>query len=141
VVTVKKDSKLGNILADSDGLTLYTLTMNGKNVPCTGPCLSAWPPLTPKAGTTAPKGAPGVTGLTTVKGPDGTDLVAENGLPLYRFVKDKDGEDVYGEGLATFGGVWHVSKTMASPTAAPKASSDDDSTTTEAPPSSSGNGY
>ena len=37
VVTVKKDPKLGNVLADSKGLTLYTLTSNGKAVACTGP--------------------------------------------------------------------------------------------------------
>ena len=45
MVTAKKSDKLGTILADKSGMTLYTLTNNGKAVACTGACLQAWPPL------------------------------------------------------------------------------------------------
>ena len=73
-----------------------------------------------------------------MKGPDGTDLVAINGLPLYTFVKDKDAGDAYGEGISSFGGVWHASQTMAA--ASPKATAEE-STTSEATTTTSGNGY
>lgn len=129
VVIAKKDAKLGTVLADSTGLTLYTLTANGKPVDCTGPCLQAWPPLELPAGVKAPTGSAGITGLSAVQAAGGGNLVAAGGLPLYRFVKDKDAEDAYGEGIKSFGGVWHVSKTTAAP--APAAA--EQGSTTEAP--------
>ncbi len=121
LVTVKKDAKLGQVLADDRGLTLYTLTADAKPVPCSGACAQAWPPLELPAGTTAPASSPPVKGLTAVAGPDGHQLVALDGLPLYRFVKDKDAGDAYGEGIQSFGGVWHVAKagSQSGPTPAP----------------------
>ena len=104
-------------------MTLYTLTANGKAVPCTGPCLQAWPPATLPAGESKPNGSPGVSGLGVMMGAGG-NLVSRNGLPLYRFVQDKDGEDAYGEGITSFGGVWHVVKTTAAPQAAEKGVDD-----------------
>ena len=47
----------------------------------------------------------------------GTHVVTAGGLPLYRFAQDQDSGDAYGEGLATFGGVWHVVK-VGQPTSA-----------------------
>ena len=84
----KQDEHLGAILADSRGLTVYTLTSNGMAVACTGECATVWPPLT------SANGAP----------------VTAGGLPLYRFSGDREADDAYGEGIATFGGVWHVVK-------------------------------
>jgi len=116
-------------------MTLYTLTDAGKPVPCTGPCLKAWPPLDAPAGESSPKGAAGITGLSTAAGPGGTHLVAVNGLPLYHFIQDKDGEDAYGEGIKSSGGIWHVAKTSAKPTKSSSGGADDgaghESTTTE----------
>lgn len=114
LVTVKKDAKLGEVLADSHGLTLYTLTADNKPVACSGACAQAWPPLELPAGVAGPSSSPEVKGLTAVKGPYG-QLVALGGLPLYRFVKDKDSGDAYGEGIQSFGGVWHVAKAAGSP--------------------------
>ena len=108
-VMTKHDAKLGAILADANGLTLYTLTNNGKAVDCTGTCAAVWPPLTASSAT-APSGGPGVTGLGVASLSDGTRVVTNAGLPLYRFSQDQDSGDAYGEGLATFGGVWHVVK-------------------------------
>lgn len=128
LVTAKKTDKLGTVLADKAGMTLYTLTNNGKAVACTGPCLKAWPPFEAPAGVSKPEGSAGITGLSTAAGSGGTHLVAVNGLPLYHFVQDKDGEDAYGEGIKSFGGVWHVAKTTAAPT---KAAAGGETTTTE----------
>lgn len=141
VVTAKKDAKLGTVLADRTGATLYTLTSNGKAVPCSGACAQAWPPLELPAGVSAPTGSSGITGLSAVPGPDGTQLVAVNGLPLYRFVKDEDAEDAYGEGVASFGGVWHVSKTSAPVTPAASSAEPTTEEPTTTAPASSGSGY
>lgn len=134
-VTAKKSDKLGTILADGSAMTLYTLTANGKAVACTGPCLQAWPPATLPAGQSKATGSPGISGLGAMMGASGTQVTA-NGLPLYRFVKDQDGEDAYGEGIASFGGVWHVVKTTAAPQVAEK-----ESTTTSTTPTTSSSGY
>ena len=117
-VTTKKDSKLGTILADGKGLTLYTLTNNGKAVDCTGACAAVWPPLTATGG--VPMATPGAGSLGTATLSDGTHVVTAGGLPLYRFAQDEDSGDTYGEGLATFGGVWHVVK-VGQPTSAAAA--------------------
>ena len=105
----KRDTKLGAVLADASGLTLYTLTNNGRAVDCTGACAAVWPPLTASSGA-APTAGPGAGTLGTASLSDGTRVVTAGGLPLYRFSQDHDAEDAYGEGLATFGGVWHVVK-------------------------------
>jgi predicted lipoprotein with Yx(FWY)xxD motif len=113
-VVTKVDTKLGTILADANGKTLYTLTNAGKAVPCTATCTSAWPPLL--AGANPPVAGKGVTGLSAVTDATGQKLVAENGVPLYRFSQDKDSGDTYGEGISSFGGTWHVVKPGATST-------------------------
>ena len=111
-VTTKHDAKLGTILADANGMTLYTLTNNGRAVDCTGACAGVWPPLTASS-SAAPMPGPGVSGLGVATLSDGTRVVTVGGLPLYRFAQDEDSEDAYGEGMTTFGGVWHVVKVGA----------------------------
>ncbi len=127
-VVVKTDPNLGAILADPDGRTLYTLTDDaGDPVECTGPCLAAWPPLELPDGTTEPSAPEGVA-LTVVDGPDGSKLVAADGLPLYTFAGDGSEADAKGEGLQSFGGTWRVVKTNGGePT--PPPDSDTTSTT------------
>ena len=106
-VTTKHDPELGPILADARGLTLYTLTSNGRAVDCAGGCQAVWPPLTATSGG-APTGDAGVGTLGTASLSDGTRVVTAGGLPLYRFAQDHDSEDAYGEGISSFGGIWHV---------------------------------
>ena len=45
VVMHANNPKLGVIVVDAQGRTLYTLTKNGEPVACTGQCASFWPPL------------------------------------------------------------------------------------------------
>jgi predicted lipoprotein with Yx(FWY)xxD motif len=106
-VTTKNDPKLGMILADGSGLTLYTLTNNGKAVDCTGACAAVWPPLVASSGG-APTPGSGVGTLGVASLSDGIQVVTTTGLPLYRFSQDHDSGDAYGEGISSFGGVWHV---------------------------------
>jgi predicted lipoprotein with Yx(FWY)xxD motif len=122
LVKQASNSRFGSILVDSHGATLYTLTSNGKAVPCTSAgCTAEWPPYFLPAGVTT---ATGVSGLGTVHASDGT-LITHAGLPLYRFAGDTAAGDANGNGLVSFGGVWHVVKASgASPTAdAPHATS------------------
>lgn len=129
-VTVKMDAKLGAILADPSGQTLYTLTDGGKAIDCTGPCLATWPPLELASGASGPTAPDGVT-LTVVDGPDSSKLVAADDLPLYTFAGDGSPTDTNGEGMASFGGTWHVVKTTASVTpAGGAATTAPDATTT-----------
>ncbi|HEY1741011.1 MAG TPA: hypothetical protein VGI86_20015 [Acidimicrobiia bacterium] len=130
-------TKKGDALVDSQGMTLYTLTNNGKAVACTGACASAWPPLTTTAASVT--AASGVTGLATAKDASGTQ-VTDKGLPLYRFSGDKAAGDANGDGLTSFGGTWHIVTTAAStgantPTPAPAPATPTTSS------SSSGGGY
>ena len=98
----------------------------GDPVECTGPCLGAWPLELPD-GTTEPTAPEGVA-LTVVDGPDGSKLVAADGLPLYTFAGDGSEADAKGEGLQSFGGTWRVVKTNGGePT--PPPDSDTTSTT------------
>ncbi len=121
LVKTKTDAKLGVILADASDKTLYTLADNGKAVACTGGCLAVWPALTLPAGMTTPTGTSDVTGLGVAAGPDSTQLVTVSGAPVYRFTKDGDAKDAYGEGIQSFGGTWHVIKAAgaASPSSTP----------------------
>jgi predicted lipoprotein with Yx(FWY)xxD motif len=116
-VMVASNAKLGTVLVDSAGKTLYMLkNAAGAPVACTGQCLTFWPPLLLPAGSTSATGATGVTGLGTVSAGGGTQ-VTENGAPLYHFSGDSAAGDANGDGISSFGGVWHVVKSSASASA------------------------
>lgn len=116
IVLTAKSPKLGSILVDAKGMTLYTLTNAGKPVPCTDQCATFWPPLVLPPGSVTAMGGSGVTGLGTASVMTVVQ-VTENGLPLYRFSQDKAPGDTNGEGISSFGGTWHVA-TVANKTAA-----------------------
>ena len=99
-------SKLGQVLVDGNGETLYLFEAdNGMMSNCYGSCAQAWPPLTgqPQAGS----GTPG-TELATTKRQDGTTQVLYHGHPLYRYAGDAKAGDTTGQGLDQFGGKWYV---------------------------------
>ncbi|MFO1055341.1 MAG: hypothetical protein U1E53_00060 [Dongiaceae bacterium] len=100
-MTVQK-TKLGPVLADAKGMTLYTFDKDQKGKSsCSGQCAEYWPPAM------AAMDAKPVGDLTLVKRDDGSLQWADEGQPLYTFVKDKAPGDVAGDG---FKGVWHVVK-------------------------------
>ena len=79
-VQVSKDAKLGDILTDSKGMTLYLFTKDQENVSnCSGGCATAWPPLVVAAGQ-APTAGEGVTGKLGVITRQGASAVAP--IPL-----------------------------------------------------------
>lgn len=101
------DSKLGQILTDSEGFTLYTYKAdvpNSGQSTVSGTLAQNWPPLTMASGTpTAPSGVTGQ--LALIKRTDGTQQVTYNGMPLYRYIGDKAPGDTNGQGLKS---AWYV---------------------------------
>jgi predicted lipoprotein with Yx(FWY)xxD motif len=100
------NATLGTIAVDGQDRTVYTLTDSaGKALPCQGSCLAAWPPVLIDSGEA--KGD-GVADVATITIPEGKQVTVA-GLPVYTFAGDGEG-DASGEGIASFGGVWHVVK-------------------------------
>ena len=97
---VQKTS-MGNVLADPNGMTLYTFDKDtpGKSA-CTGECAVHWPPMKAAADAKA------TGGLTVITRDDGTKQWADDGKPLYTFMKDKKPGDVMGDSIPG----WHAVK-------------------------------
>jgi predicted lipoprotein with Yx(FWY)xxD motif len=96
------DTSAGKVLVDQKGMTLYTFDKDsgGKSM-CNGDCAKAWPPAM------AMDGDKPVGDLTIIKRDDGSMQWADDGKPLYTFVKDTKPGDVAGD---NFKDVWHVVK-------------------------------
>ncbi len=103
-LTVADDPKLGKILVDGKGMTLYMFAKDKPNQSnCAGDCLKAWPPFL----SDAPVAGDGVDAslLSTTAMSDGKNIVTYNGMPLYYFVKDTKPGDVLGQNVNE---VWFV---------------------------------
>jgi predicted lipoprotein with Yx(FWY)xxD motif len=101
-------TKLGRILVDSRGITLYDFVKDkGKTSVCYGACAALWPPLTtigkPHAGGGV---APSLVGTT--RRTDGKVEVTYGGHPLYYYVADSKRGETTGQGLNQFGAPWWV---------------------------------
>jgi predicted lipoprotein with Yx(FWY)xxD motif len=113
------NSKLGTtVLVNAHGMTLYHLSGEGKGkfICVNALCVKHWPPVSASATTSA------VSGLGTVKRPDGTEQLTYNGEPLYTFAGDSAPGQVNGGGTVD-GGTWSPVTTSASTTSAGKSSS------------------
>jgi predicted lipoprotein with Yx(FWY)xxD motif len=101
-------SKLGQILVDGTGRTLYLFEAdtNGSSA-CDATCAQAWPPLIAKGTVTAGNGAQ-ATELGSTTRRDGSTQVTYNGHPLYNFSGDVKAGDTAGQGLHAFGADWYV---------------------------------
>ncbi|MDX6494351.1 MAG: hypothetical protein QOE17_337 [Gaiellales bacterium] len=99
-----------NVLVDSHGMTLYSLSAErGGRFVCTRSstvpgsstsCLSVWRPLLAHG----PVTGPGVTSLGTIVRPDGAGRqVTYRGLPLYTFADDSSPGDASGNGFRDVG--------------------------------------
>jgi predicted lipoprotein with Yx(FWY)xxD motif/plastocyanin len=99
------DSKLGKILVDDKGMTLYMFKKdaNGESA-CYDACATNWPPLLSKEKPQVGAGADGSL-LGTVARKDGNMQVTYNKMPLYYFAKDKAPGDTNGQEV---GDVWYV---------------------------------
>jgi len=104
-VALATDPKLGSILVDDKGMTLYLFTTDTPNTSsCYGKCAQFWPPLLTSG---APVGGAGLDAskFGTTTRTDGTVQATYNGWPLYYFAKDKKPGDVTGQKVQ---GTWFV---------------------------------
>jgi predicted lipoprotein with Yx(FWY)xxD motif len=101
-------SKLGRILVDSRGRTLYLFEKDTRgHSACTGACAIYWPPLLAK-GTPVAAHAAEQALLGTTRRADGTRQVTYAGHPLYRYVQDMKPGQTTGQDLQDFGAGWYV---------------------------------
>jgi predicted lipoprotein with Yx(FWY)xxD motif len=100
-------SKLGRILVDGRGRTLYLFAKdtNGKSA-CSGACAVYWPPLIASGKLHAVAGARASL-LGTTRRADGRLQVTYRHHPLYRYAGDAKGQ-TGGQGLDASGGKWWV---------------------------------
>jgi predicted lipoprotein with Yx(FWY)xxD motif len=101
-------SKLGKILVDGEGRTLYLFQADkGTASKCDGACASAWPPVTTTGKPVAGSGVSAAK-LGTTERSDGTSEVTYNGHPLYTFAGDGAPGQTTGQGSNAFGAEWNV---------------------------------
>jgi predicted lipoprotein with Yx(FWY)xxD motif len=107
-IKVAADAKLGQILVNGSGMTVYLFVADkGTASTCYTSCATLWPPVlttgAPIAGTGATASLLGTTTRT-----DGKVEVTYAGHPLYYFIQDKKAGDTTGQGINGFGGLWWV---------------------------------
>ncbi len=105
-VQLKQNDKLGSILTDVNGKTLYFFSndANGQSA-CTGGCATTWPVFY----VDAPDLPAGLTAsdFGSITRTDGKPQTTYKGWPLYYYSKDTLAGDVKGE---AFGGKWFTAK-------------------------------
>ncbi|MQS14867.1 hypothetical protein F7Q99_22045 [Streptomyces kaniharaensis] len=105
-LTVRNDAKLGMVVTDGQGFTLYRFDKDTAKPPmsnCNDGCAKTWPPVA-KEGTTAVSGSgidAGVIGEVTRA--DGSKQLTLGGWPVYRYAQDTAPGDTKGQGV---GGTW-----------------------------------
>jgi predicted lipoprotein with Yx(FWY)xxD motif len=120
-----------NIVVNGHGFAVYTLSGNDlKNCSTANLCLKFWPPVTVSSASKL-SAAPGVKGKLGTTHHAGFLQVTLNGHLLYTFSADRHKANATGEGIANFGGVWHVVKAGGSkPTSHTTTTSNTSTTTT-----------
>lgn len=110
IVLKMQSSKLGEIMTDSSGNSLYLFTPDSRNVSvCEGQCLTAWPPvmLSPKDTLANVELQSGLrrSKLGVAMRADGSRQLTYNGWPLYYWFQDKAAGDVKGQWVNN---IWFV---------------------------------
>ncbi|TLS43593.1 hypothetical protein FE633_24825 [Streptomyces montanus] len=106
-LAVAENAKLGEVVTDSAGMTLYRFDKDTAEPPkstCDGDCATTWPPV-PASGASAPAGIDKSL-LGEVTRSDGTKQLTLDGWPMYRYAKDTKAGDTKGQGV---GGTWYAS--------------------------------
>lgn len=110
VVSLGNVKKLGMVLVDSNGMTLYDFHKDqGTTSSCYGPCAEGWPPMLTEGEPTVGNGASS-SKLGTTERKDGTMQVTYAGHPLYTFVEDKKPGEANGNDVTAFGASWYALK-------------------------------
>ncbi|MFI6034810.1 SCO0930 family lipoprotein [Streptomyces sp. NPDC051315] len=106
-LSVRNDPKLGEIVVDKNGMTVYRF-LKDKAWPepvsnCNGACLEKWPAVAPVA-TNDTEGVQ-KKGLMSFTRSDGVKQMTVNCSPIYTFSGDKAPGDINGQGV---GGTWYA---------------------------------
>lgn len=110
VVSLGNVQKLGMVLVDSNGMTLYDFHKDkGTTSSCYGACAEGWPPMLTEGEPAVGNGAM-ASKLGTTERKDGTMQVTYAGHPLYTFVADKKPGEANGNDVSAFGGQWYALK-------------------------------
>lgn len=108
VITAASAPKLGKIIVDSKGLTLYDFHKDkGTTSACYGGCAQVWPPLITEGEPQAGEGAM-ASKLGTTERKDGTTQVTYAGHPLYTYTADTKPGDTKGNDFSSFGAQWYA---------------------------------
>lgn len=116
VVGVKTAPRLGAVIVDADGMTLYDshgddpmlYQFDRSPVPtCFEACADTWPPLLTPRPPVAIGGAEASL-LGTIRRRDGYLQVTYDGHPLYRFAQDVLVGETNGNRIVSFGRSWHA---------------------------------
>jgi predicted lipoprotein with Yx(FWY)xxD motif len=94
-------AKLGTVLVDDRGFTLYLLAPEkGGKIKCVDKCLDFWPPLLTSDGR-SPVGGEGIDAslLGTIERPEGGTQVTYHDYPLYLFAGDEAPGQAKGQGV------------------------------------------
>ncbi|MEV7103778.1 SCO0930 family lipoprotein [Streptomyces atroolivaceus] len=103
-LAVWDSKKLGKVLTDSEGFTLYRFDKDTAEPPasnCEGDCAKAWPAV-PAQNAKAAAGADASL-IGEVTRTDGTKQLTVAGWPMYRYAEDTGPGDANGQGV---GGTW-----------------------------------
>ncbi|WP_066957180.1 SCO0930 family lipoprotein [Streptomyces lushanensis] len=117
-LSVRKDPKLGDIVVDSKGMTVYRFkkdTAWPMSSACTGECLEKWPVVAP----VDKNDTEGIIekGYVTFDRPDGIKQQSLDCWPIYTFTGDTKPGDTNGQGV---GGTWFAVSPNAKLVGAPK---------------------
>ncbi|MET7683201.1 SCO0930 family lipoprotein [Streptomyces sp. NPDC005423] len=119
-LSVRKDAKLGDIVVDKNGNTVYRFLKDKawpKSVSnCAGACLEKWPAV----GIVSANDTKGVQkkGLMGFTRPDGVKQMTVNCWPIYTFSGDTAPGQTNGQGV---GGTWYAVSPEGKPVGAPAA--------------------
>jgi predicted lipoprotein with Yx(FWY)xxD motif len=110
VISLASAPKLGLILVDSQGLTVYDFHKDkGTQSSCYGACEQGWPPVTSAGQPQVGNGA-SASKLGTTERKDGTMQVTYAGHPLYTFAGDQKPGEANGNDVSAFGAQWYALK-------------------------------
>ena len=110
VVSTRKLPKLGTVLVNGKGLTLYMFVPDKRRkVTCVGTCAVVWPPLKlPAHSKLVAKRAAKRKLLGSDRDPAGGRVVTYHGWPLYTYIADKKPGMATGQATNLNGGLWYV---------------------------------
>ena len=109
-VSTKKLPKLGTVLVNARGRTLYMFVPDKRNrVTCVRTCAAVWPPLKLAKGQEAVAAGQAKSSLLrSDSNPTGGRVVTYARWPLYTYVGDASAGTAKGQALNLNGGLWYV---------------------------------